>query len=652
MNLGIGIDTGGTFTDSAIVDLESGLVISKAKALTTRHDLRIGIESSLSLLDRSLFDKVKLVSLSTTLATNAVVEGKGARVGLIVAVPNPATFRFPSEVPALQSAIIAGAHDRWGEVAVDLDVVSASEAIDRMVVSVDAFAVSGYFSIYNAEHEATIKDLIHALCDYPVVSGHEISRDVGLIERAVTACLNARLLPVIQELLDAVKETLSKNGIRAPMMVVKGDGSLITGEIARLVPVETVLSGPAASVVGACSLTGVDDAVVVDMGGTTTDIAVVSDRMAPTIADGAVIGGWQTRVKGADMWTVGLGGDSKISVGPTGDIRIGPKRAIPICWAAHTYPPLKQVLDNLIRGEGGNRKTDGLNFFVLSRKPAFPLSRYENALLDMLEARALHQSEIEAQLGPFVNLDRFVELGYVAEISFTPTDLLNVRGAIALWDKDASESAIRYLAIVTGLGREALCDMIFTEIIESLKLNIAGKALRLDCDPAQVWSQDVQGILGCLLRNNGAGELSAAFRLKKPLIAVGAPVNAFFPEVASELGARLIIPAHSEVANAVGAVTGRVIEEAQAYVRPDKPFGFVVVAEDEHRSFDSLDAAVAFAEGHVRALAEERVLKSGGHHIETNVSKEENVARIAEQWGGSFFIELKLTARAVGRPPL
>jgi len=425
MNLGIGIDTGGTFTDSAVVDLESGLVISKAKALTTRQDLRIGIENSLSLLDRSLFARVKLVSLSTTLATNSLVEGKGSRVGLIVAVPNPPTFKLPSDLPATESTVIIGAHDRQGEVAVELDVKAASAAVRRMADRVDAFAVSSYFSIYNAEYEAMIKNLISRACGCPVVCGHELSADVGLIERAVTACLNARLLPVIAELLDSVKQTLIKNEIKAPLMMVKGDGSLTTGEIARIRPVETVLSGPAASVIGACHLTGMNDAVVVDMGGTTTDIGLARDRIASASTHGAIIGGWRTRVKAADMWTVGVGGDSKISVHSARDIRIGPRRAIPICWAAHTFPSLKQALGDLIQPRGRKKETPGLDFFTLSRKPAFPLSRYEAALIDRLDGRVLHKNQIEAEFGPFIHVERLIELGSISEVSFTPTDLLN-----------------------------------------------------------------------------------------------------------------------------------------------------------------------------------------------------------------------------------
>lgn len=114
MNLGLGIDTGGTFTDAVIIEIDSGRILTKAKAATTRQDLRIGIGNSLRALDGSLFPQVKLVSLSTTLATNSIVEGKGARVGLIAAVPKPESFSSFTNIPAEETVVIAGAHDLSG----------------------------------------------------------------------------------------------------------------------------------------------------------------------------------------------------------------------------------------------------------------------------------------------------------------------------------------------------------------------------------------------------------------------------------------------------------------------------------------------------------------------------------------------------------
>jgi len=371
MDLGIGIDTGGTFTDAVIIDMTSGRILAKTKAPTTRQDLRQGIGNALRGLDGALFSRVKLVSLSTTLATNSIVEGKGARVGLITAVPNPGSFSCPAGLPADAAVVITGAHDHRGRETAVLDIMAAQEAIDRMAQQVDAFALSGYFSIYNARHELQLKELVAQRCSLPVVCGHELSASVGMVERAVTAVLNARLLPVIRDLLAAVRQMLEENDIHAPLMVVRGDGSLISAGVAEDRPVETVLSGPAASIAGACRLSGLKDAIVVDMGGTTTDIAVVTGGGTPVDRDGAVVGGWKTRVRAVDMWTLGLGGDSRVEVQGNGLMRIGPRRAIPLCMAATASPAFLPMFRELAGLQG--KKTPGaLDFFPWSKDPNMP----------------------------------------------------------------------------------------------------------------------------------------------------------------------------------------------------------------------------------------------------------------------------------------
>lgn len=650
MNLGIGIDTGGTFTDSVIVDLDSGCILSKAKALTTKRDLKVGVEESINGLDENLFSKVKLVSLSTTLATNSIVEGKGSRVGLIVAVPNPETFKFFTGVPADEIAVIAGAHDKNGEVTTELGIEAATNAIHRMVGEVDAFAVSGYFSIYNSEHEIKLKDIISSTCVHPVVCGYELSGHVGMVERAITAALNAKLLPVVQELLDAVKNTLDKNGINAPLMVVKGDGSLIGEEIARERPVETVLSGPAASIVGACHLTGLNDAIVADMGGTTTDIGIVRNGIVSASSEGAVVGGWQTRVQAINMWTIGLGGDSKVTIKSKEEVQIGPRKAIPLCFAGSKHPEIKRTLIELGSIKGKKLKDTDLDFFTLIKRPNFSLSKYEQMLVDALDNRVFHRHYINEEIGPFINIDRFVELGFIAEVSFTPTDLLHTRGELNLWDRDTSEAAIQFFINKTGLDRETMLDLLYNEVIESLKLNIVTKALLEDDSISYIQSGDSYKFLGYLLRLNGESSLAANLTLIRPIIAVGAPVKAYFPRVATDLDARLFIPENAEVANAVGAVTGRIIEKAEVHIRPDKPDGFVVVTFSEHKRFRSLDEAILFAEEHVRSTAIRRASQSGGTGIETMIKKEEKVAPLAAGWGDAVLVELNIIATAIGKP--
>jgi N-methylhydantoinase A/oxoprolinase/acetone carboxylase beta subunit len=588
------------------------------------------------------------VSLSTTLATNSLVEGKGARVGLIISVPNESTFRVPSHVPADEVAVIRGAHNRQGDETAPLDLVAAGEAIRHMKNKVDAFAVSGYFSIYNAAHELRLRELLAAECGYPVVCGHELSSGVGMLERAVTAALNSRLLPVVGELLDAVIAILAKKSIAAPLMVVRGDASLISEKAARTRPVETILSGPAASVIGASWLTGLDDAVVVDMGGTTTDIGILSGS-APTAREhGALVGGWRTRTQSIDVWTAGVGGDSRISVNSGDEIHIGPRRAIPLSLAAVQYPPLMETMEELAGTSGVRLKDLNLDFFTLVRLPSFLLEKYERAMLNALDGKVLHRDALEREAGIAINLDRFVTLGCVAEVSFTPTDLLHASKALDLWGTEASELALAFYRKKTGMGPEKLVGLLFDRIIEKLQYNIVAKLLTED--GIIFPSHESHEFLGSLLRLDGHGGVSSHFTMAKPLIAVGAPVAAYFPTIAKRLGAKLVIPEHAEVANAAGAVIGRVVASAQVLVRPSRPIGFAVIAADEHRVFDDYEPAVAHGKQLAQSLAERRALAVGGRGLETTLKTDETTAPLASGWGKVVFIELKIVATAVGKP--
>lgn len=653
MHLGLGIDTGGTYTDSVILELDSGRILSKAKALTTSHELLAGVKASIAGLDRGLFPQIRLVGLSTTLATNAIVERKGSRVGLILGVPDPNTFSFPADHPCDEIAVVAGAHNRCGGIATPLDAAAAEQAVLRMVGQVDAFAVSSYFSIYNAEHELRVRDIVAAHCSLPVVCGHELSGSVGLVERAVTAALNARLLPVIGELLAAVKEVLAENCITAPLMVVKGDGALSRAEVAAGAPVETVLSGPAASVVGACRLTGVLDAVVLDMGGTTTDIALLEGGMVATSADGAVVGGWKTRVHSVDILTAGLGGDSKITVGAGRELSIGPRKAIPFCRAASGTPGLTHRLLSMAEGEAGKKgRQTGLEFFTLGKHPSFPLSPSEERLFTLLSDQVLSRDEIAATVGTFVSVDRFVELGLVAEVAFTPTDLLHARGELDLWDGAASAAALSLMARRAQLSAETLLEFVSGEIAGALKLSIIRKALSAHDQKGSFQTAQASGLLRALMELDAKAAVEAALTMKRPLIAVGAPVRSFLPRAAAELKGQLIIPEHAEIANAVGAVTGRVVERIEAVVRPERPSGFVVVTAGAQRRFAELAAAKSFAEEHVRSAVLQKAQKSGGTSFEVTVAAEDFSAPLTDGWGDSVFIERRVSATAVGAPSL
>ena len=322
----LGIDAGGTYNDAVLINPQNGTVSHKAKALTTPYDLSIGIGNALDLLIIGEETKISLVSISTTLATNSIVEEHGGRVGLILIGYDGDLIKrnsLETRLPVSAFYLINGGHDVKGEVVNPLDIQAAEQAVLELYPLVDAFAVSGYFSVLNPEHEIKVRDIINRHGGKPVVCGHEITNQLDAIKRVATVVLNARLLPVIGQLLDGVRNELQKRSIEAPLMVLKGDGSLVDEKYARLRPVETVLSGPAASAIGAHFLSQLDNAVVVDMGGTTTDIANLEDGLPWTNPSGAIIGSWQTSVRAADLRSIGLGGDSSISVDRGGNLTVG-----------------------------------------------------------------------------------------------------------------------------------------------------------------------------------------------------------------------------------------------------------------------------------------------------------------------------------------
>jgi N-methylhydantoinase A/oxoprolinase/acetone carboxylase beta subunit len=286
------------------------------------------------------------VSLSTTLATNAIVENEGQTVGLVL-MP-PFGLEIAQSIPYRPKCIIRGQLDITGREIVPVDPEEIRSVASRMVEneSVTAFAVSGFAGSINPEHEIQAKRIIQEETGLFVSCGHELSDTLNFQTRAVTAMLNARIIPRLASLLLDLEKVLKGYGIVSPVVVVKGDGTLMSAHLAKMRPVETILSGPAASVAGARHLTGINDALVVDMGGTTTDTAAVSSGLVRLNEEGSNVGGHRTHVKALDIRTVGLGGDSLIRY-ERAQFHIGPKRVAPIAWLGRNWPGAEAALDYL-----------------------------------------------------------------------------------------------------------------------------------------------------------------------------------------------------------------------------------------------------------------------------------------------------------------
>ncbi|MBQ1251563.1 MAG: hydantoinase/oxoprolinase family protein, partial [Firmicutes bacterium] len=424
MSLVLGIDTGGTFTDAVIIDCETKKIYAESKAATTHDDLIVGITNAINGLSFDRFCDVDYASLSTTLATNAIVENRGCRVGLILM-----GFEPQQELPQCELRTIPGKVDLHGIVTEPLDAEKTKDALESLRGKVDAVAVSCILSVRNPELENTVKKMVRESLGLPCIAAHELSSVLGMHERTVTAVLNARLLSVIDDLLNAVKAALRGKEMDIPVMVVKGDGSLMTEQTAKYRPIETILSGPASSIIGAAFLNDTKNGLVLDMGGTTTDIAVLKNGRPRLDAEGACVGGWRTRVAAAEVNTFGLGGDSRIYKDyKDAKIKVGPHRVYPVSVIADRFPHYEQELSLILGDRVGMLRYELCEGFMMLRPYALgiELSLTQSKVLGAIRDGAHTVYEISRRIGvaaDFINMDLLVEHGIVALVGFTPTDI-------------------------------------------------------------------------------------------------------------------------------------------------------------------------------------------------------------------------------------
>ncbi len=654
----LGIDTGGTYTDAVIVD-EALNVLASAKSLTTKHDLALGVEGAVGAVLEQVPGDIALVSLSTTLATNALVEGQGSPICLLLLGYPPESLERSGlrEVMGPDPAVfIGGGHDAAGAELAPLDTVALEAAVRAHAGHVAAFAVSGYFAVRNPAHEQRARSLVRELTGMPVTCGHQLASALDAPRRALTAALNARLVPLLEQLIQGVQSLLGRRGIRAPLMVVKGDGSLISAAVALECPVETILSGPAASVVGARQLSGEDDVLVVDMGGTTTDIAVL-ERGRPVLnRDGASVGGWRTMVEAVQVHTFGLGGDSELHLNGGGAMSLGPRRVVPLSLLSHHHPPLLETL------EAQSRETplpSHAGQFALRLRPPDPtrsrLSRAQAKVWDALERgpRALEALLTDHTLE--LPLSRLVERGLVALASFTPSDAAHVLGLQQDWSVQGATAGARIwrrLLPEPPANEAAFCERVLDQVALQSARYLVTSALAEE-------KGEVLGDLPPLQRelvdpalDGGGGTrlLGVRLSLKRPLVAIGAPVATYYPRVVERLETRLCIPEHAGIANALGAVAGGVMQRASAHITPVGDTEFRVHAPSGVRTFRDLEQAADYASEETARRARDLAHQAGAVELQLHVTRRDNMVRGGE--GLALFIEAHVTATAFGRPRL
>lgn len=659
----LGVDTGGTYTDAVLLRDETE-VIASAKALTTRHDLAIGVGGAVrAVLEQSgvLPGEIALASLSTTLATNALVEGQGGRVALVYVGFAEGDLEAHGLTEVLRgdpSLVLAGGHNHAGAEAVALDLDALDAFLEAQAGKVSAFAVAALFATRNPAHELAVAERIRARTAAPVTCSHQLSARLNGPKRALTAVLNARLVGMIDRLIGRAQDTLVDLGIGAPMMVVRGDGAMMSAEQARMRPIETILSGPAASLVGARWLTGAETAMVSDIGGTTTDVAMLKDGRPAIDPAGAQVGGMRTMVEAVAMRTTGLGGDSQVQVnaeGLAGGIRLGPRRVVPVSLIAMEAPDVvHRALDAQLRAPVvGEHDTRFLRAVPGVARDG--LGAREIALLERIGEGVHPLGEVLKNRMEQGALGRLVDRGIVQMAGPTPSDASHVLGRLDDWDSEAARKAMEQLARRrTGSGNrlaadaESMARIVIDQLTEQTVQALLETAFAEEAEPFETAPEllaNAELIRRGLAGHRGIVALDAG--LNVDVIGLGASAASYYPAVGERLRCRMVLPQHAGVANAIGAVVGRVTMRRSGTVTSPTEGRYRVYLAAGPQDLNSAEAALALLEAELRAEAEAEALAAGAEGLQVVAHRDVKSARTEAR---EVFIEATVTVEASGRP--
>ena len=643
MGLCLGIDTGGTYTDAVLVDDNRRVVLKSVKSLTTYPDPINGIRNALDLLPLDLLEKVTVVSVSTTLSTNTVLENTGEAAALILIGSKKLLETDELSKQVSNFTILSGGHDHDGNEAESLDVDAIMEYVSSVKDKVSAFAVSSYFSVRNPAHELKVKEIILKLTSehgdaYPVVCGHELAQSLGTYERGITAYLNATLLPVTKRFVNAVVSEIKSRGLNADIKILKCNGAVSGIEEAMEKPVESVFSGPAASLLGASFLSGRDSCLMIDVGGTSTDVSLVENGFPDISENGAVVGGWRTKVRAIRMETSALGGDSQIWIrNPSmsdshvqDKLIFGPRRIIPLCRAASLYPSILESLKDRWFSDKYkfSEYIQPTLFFIRSGYPVSNLTPDEKMIYAKIKEVPVSLNDIlwDMKYVPGDILKSLVSKKAINLIGFTPTDVLHVLGDYEEFNKEASILGARILATFLETDTNEFCRYLkksfALKMAQEIVYFLMGKGLADNSDNITAESASDYWNLGTHLEAAVNPSLSASpvfresikaflsfkrplmhYKIDIPIVLIGGPVKAFANELNLLFDAEILAPDFFDVGNAVGSLVGKIVKRVDISVRnvpaeskyDVKNSGFIVYFPGGRRSFSDRSEALDYA---------------------------------------------------------
>jgi N-methylhydantoinase A len=376
----IGLDVGGTHTDAVLIG--EGSILRQAKVPTEHSDLFGCVLAGLEQVTTGIApQKIRRAVLSTTLATNAIAEGKLAPAAMIVSAGpgiNPLHFRTGPHYYC-----VSGSIDHRGREVRPINE-SEIEEIGSQLRSqgIRHLGVVSKFSVRNPEQEIKIAEILGNSFEI-IIMGHLLSGNLNFPRRIATAFLNAAIYPIHRKFFEAVRASMDKKGLNVPIFVLKADGGTMGIDASIATPGQTVLSGPAASVIGSlpfASQTG--DTLVLDIGGTTTDMAVLV-RGVPLLEPlGARVGGFRTLIRALKSLSIPLGGDSTVRV-IDGRIAIGPDRLGPAMAYGGPAPTPTDALFVMGEARDGSAESSARGLQPIADQLEIPLEEAADRIFEL-----------------------------------------------------------------------------------------------------------------------------------------------------------------------------------------------------------------------------------------------------------------------------
>lgn len=422
----LGIDVGGTHTDAVMLGPEG--IIKSIKVTTDKDNLLHCVFEALDGIIKDFsVEEIEKINLSTTLTTNAIVENKGERVGLFI-IPGPGV-RPESMLIGEENIILSGSIDHRGREVLALNKGEIKQGINKVKEKgIDRIAVVGKFSIRNNKHELMVEKMIKKY--FPevkdIVLGHRLSGSLNFPRRVATAYLSAKVRCLHQQFVETIKIALSSRGISAPVYLLKADGGTVELDNSPRNPVDTALSGPAASIMGAVSLnTDKGTAVVLDIGGTTTDLAILVDNVPLFQPKGAVVGEYKTLVRSLYTKSIGLGGDSVVTLSE-GQLNIGPERLGPAACLGGPAPTLTDGFAILGLTDIGDRQLAVLAYNEIADQLGVGITQTANLVVE--RAKQIVIDYINKALEEFKDQPVYTIHELLEDFTLQPDRLIGIGG--------------------------------------------------------------------------------------------------------------------------------------------------------------------------------------------------------------------------------